>query len=272
MPELPEVETIKRDLEKAIKRKSIVEISVLKPTIIKEPDIAKFKRILTGARFLGVTRRGKLLIFKIQAKNKRILFLTIHLKMSGQLILGAKNANSRMNFKLSDKKYLSYNDQRLLGEIRLVDDWRSLKLICEMGPEPLDRNFTREMFRERISKRKGKIKAVLLDQKFVAGLGNIYAAEILFHSRINPLRQINTLDGPEIDSLFKNIKEVLNKAIVCRGTSFSDYRDANGNRGEFLKKLSVYGRQGESCPRCRNEIKRIKLGGRGTYFCGTCQK
>ncbi|MBU0634746.1 MAG: bifunctional DNA-formamidopyrimidine glycosylase/DNA-(apurinic or apyrimidinic site) lyase [Candidatus Omnitrophica bacterium] len=259
-------------MEKAINNKNIVEVCVFKPKIIKEPDIAKFKRILTGARFLKVARRGKLLILKIQARNKQVLFLTIHLRMSGQLVFGAKSPSSRLCFKLSDKKYLSYNDQRLLGEVRLVHDWRKLKLICAMGPEPLDKTFTREKFQKRIAERTGKVKAVLLDQKFIAGLGNIYAAEVLFHSRINPMRQINTLDNSEIGGLFRNIKKILNNAIICRGTSFSDYRDGKGNRGDFFKKLSVYGRAGQACRRCKNEIERIKLGGRGTYFCGRCQR
>lgn len=272
MPELPEVETIKRDLERVIIKKRITEIQINRKNIIKAPGLKKFKSLLLNGRCMRIFRRGKLLILEIKTADNQKYFLTIHLRMSGQLVFGRKDPCSRLSLRLSDNNYLSYKDQRALGELRLVKDWQQLNIVKSMGPEPLDKKFSLPEFTRRLQERKSKIKPLLLDQTFIAGIGNIYAAEALFYSGISPLRRAVTLSKKEIQLLYKNIKKVLQKAIQYRGSSFSDYRDGRGRRGNFAQHFSVYGRAGRACFRCRGKINRVVLGGRGTYFCAKCQK
>lgn len=272
MPELPEVETIKRDLEKAIIDKEILDVVVRRKNIVKEPALADFVKALRHSRCRNVLRRGKLLVLELFTREKKTRYLTIHLRMSGQVVYGKDDPASRVSFQLSDASYLCYNDQRALGELRVVDDWRALKVVRSMGPEPLDKEFTFEEFRKRLGRKTGKIKALLLDQRFIAGIGNIYAAEALFLSGINPEKKACSLDGNESKRLFDNIRKVLLKAIKCRGSSFNTYRDGLGQKGSFSRHFLVYGRKGAACFNCKSPIRRIVLGGRGTYFCGKCQK
>ncbi len=271
MPELPEVETIKRDLEKVILGKKIIAVVINRTNIIKEPGIGKFKRLLLYSQCIKIFRRGKLLILELRTKDKQKYFLTIHLRMSGQLIFGKKEPQSRLSLELSDKNFLNYIDQRILGELRLVTDWHNLNIVKNMGPEPFDKDFTLDEFKQRLSKRKMKIKPLLLDQTFIAGIGNIYAAEALFASGISPARGANRLANHEKKELFGNIKKVLSKAIKSRGTTFGAYRDGQGKKGKFKQQLLVYGRKGKACFKCRGPIKRRVLCGRGTYYCSQCQ-
>ncbi|MFH2138308.1 MAG: DNA-formamidopyrimidine glycosylase [Candidatus Omnitrophota bacterium] len=272
MPELPEVETIKRDLEKVLLKKQITEVIVNNAKVIKEPSPPRFKELLKCAVCVNIIRRGKLLVLELKTKKANTWFLAIHLRMTGQVVYGVYDQKSRVSFKLSDGRFLNYNDQRILGELRVIKDWQALNIAINMGPEPLEAGFRIADFKERLKKRKTKIKPLLLDQSFVAGLGNIYAAEVLFLSGIGPARIASGLKPDEIKSLFENIKKVLKQAIKCRGTSFSDYRDGRGKSGNYLKQLFVYGRNGKDCLKCKTEIKRTVLGGRGTYYCSQCQK
>jgi len=272
MPELPEVETIKRDLEPALRNKTITGITVRRGAVVKEPGIAQFKRMLLNSRCREIFRRGKLLVIELVTARHQTRFLTVHLRMTGQLIVGPDNPGSRVSFHLSDGMVLSYNDQRALGELRVVKDWRLLNVVRGMGPEPLSAGFTAEMFARELRGRSTKIKPLLLDQTFIAGIGNIYAAEALFLSKIAPQRKANTLSQDEAARLFRNIRTVLKKAIKCRGSSFSNYRDGRGQKGTFSRHFLVYGRKGEPCYCCKAPVQRIALGGRGTYFCGKCQK
>ncbi|MBU1045228.1 MAG: DNA-formamidopyrimidine glycosylase [Candidatus Omnitrophica bacterium] len=271
MPELPEVETIKTDLEKVILNQTITKVDVLRASVVKQPEINKFKAGLTNALIKQIIRRGKLLVIDIQTKDKKTLYLTIHLRMTGQLVYGALDKKARVSFKLSNGDYLCYNDQRTLGELRLVKDWKQLSVVAKMGPEPLSSEFKLNLFAKILAKRSAKIKPLLLDQHFIAGIGNIYAAEALFLSKIMPDRLACSLKPDEVKLLFKNIKQVLNKAIKCRGSSFSDYRDGHGQKGNFSQHFYVYGRKAQPCLVCKNKIQRIALGGRGTFFCGKCQ-
>lgn len=272
MPELPEVETIKTDLEKLILNQKITRIDVSRPSVVKEPAVNKFKSILTNSQILEIIRRGKLLVIKIKTADAKIFYLTVHLRMTGQLVYGALTEKARISFKLSNGAYLCYNDQRTLGELRLVKDWNQLSVVVKMGPEPLSDEFNLSFFEKQILKRSTKIKPLLLDQHFIAGIGNIYAAEALFLAKIMPDRIASSLSHREVKLLFKNIKQVLIKAIKCRGSSFSDYRDGHGQLGTFSQHFYVYGRKSQPCLVCGNEIKRIALGGRGTFFCDKCQK
>ncbi len=271
MPELPEVETIRLDLKQAVTGKKITDVEVRRDRVVKYPDLKKFRIRLKSAVCRDVIRRGKLLVMELETAKKKPLYLAVHLRMSGQLVYGAKTDNFRVAFKLSNGCYLSYNDQRLLGELRLVDNWHDLPIVRNMGPEPLDKKFKFSDFRERLRAKKTKIKPLLLDQTFIAGIGNIYAAEALFLSGIDPSRPADKLKEREAEKLFRSIQKILKSAIRHRGTSFDKYRDGRGQKGSYVKKLYVYGRHKEKCFCCNGEIKRIVLGGRGTFFCPNCQ-
>jgi len=266
MPELPEVETIKRELEKAIKGKKITEVIVNNPKVIKQPKRSDFVKGLKGKTINSILRKGKLLILSLSSGK----FLTIHLKMTGQLIYPGNVSQSRVSFKLSDGKILDFNDRRLLGELRLVDDWKSLKFIKQLGPEPFD--LTMPQFKQMLAKRKAKIKCLLMDQSFISGIGNVYAAEALFRAKIHPEKPASSLSDKQKELLFKKIKTVLEEATHHKGSSVDDYVQLSGKAGEYVPHLKVYGRESKPCLICNTSIKKITLGGRGTYFCPKCQR
>jgi len=266
MPELPEVETIKRELEKVILDKKIVEVYVHNPKVIREPAVNKFKQGLEGAVFKKILRKAKVLILELSNGKS----LVIHLKMTGQLIYPGDTKKSRVSFKLSDGKILDFNDQRLFAELRLLDDWRSLKFIQGLGPEPFDIRL--EQFKTMLTKKKTQIKPLLMDQTFISGIGNLYAAEVLFRAKINPERQAASLSAKEKEILFQQINVVLNEAIKYKGSSVDQYVQLSGNPGDYAKYHKVYGREGKPCLVCKTPIKRTALGGRGTYFCPKCQR
>lgn len=272
MPELPEVETIKKDLQKIIEGKKIIKVCVHNPKVIREPALKVFKKSLKNVIIKNILRRGKLLIFELSNG----LTLTVHLKMTGQLVLRQKLSNpggaksSRVAFHLTGGEILDFNDQRLFGELRVVGDWKKLKFVQALGPEPFDLTYVD--FRNMLSKKKTKIKPLLMDQGFISGIGNIYAAEILFRAKINPGRPAQGLTGTEKARLYKKIKEVLTNAIKHGGSSVDDYVRLSGKRGDYARFHQVYGRTDEPCFVCKTIIQRITQGGRGTYFCPQCQK
>ncbi|MCM8801009.1 MAG: DNA-formamidopyrimidine glycosylase [Candidatus Omnitrophica bacterium] len=266
MPELPEVETIKRELESAVLNKKITEIVVNNPKVIKEPKKEDFIKGIKGALIKRILRKGKLLILQLS----NLKSLCIHLKLTGQLIYPGQPKFARVSFKLSDGKFLDFRDQRLLGELRLVDDWCQLKFIKELGPEIFA--LTLEEFKKRLEGKKTKIKILLMDQKFISGIGNLYAAEALFRARIHPERLANTLSDKEIELLFNQIKEVLSEAIKYKGSSVDQYVQLSGQPGDYERYHRVYAREGKPCLVCKSPIKRINLAGRGTYFCPKCQR
>jgi len=266
MPELPEVETIKNDLQKTLLGKKITEVCIHNPAVIKEPSAGSFKRGIEGATIKGVLRKAKVLI--IELSNSR--FLVCHLKMTGQFVYPGGNPKSRITFKLSGGESLDFNDQRLFAELRLLDDWRKFKFIQGLGPEPFE--LTLEQFRKMLVGKKTRIKPLLMDQAFISGIGNLYAAEVLFRARINPGRHANALSEKEKELLFKETKSVLSEAIRYGGSSVDDYVRLSGERGRYAAHHKVYGKKGKPCPVCGFPIKRINLGGRGTYYCARCQK
>jgi formamidopyrimidine-DNA glycosylase len=266
MPELPEVETIKRELEKAVLGKKIIEVKINNSKVIKEPKKEAFLKGLKNATIKNVLRKGKLLILELSSGKS----LTIHLKMTGQLIYPGDAQQSRVSFRLSDNKWLDFNDRRLLGELRLVNDWTSLKFVKELGPEPFDLNV--DKFKQMLANKNTKIKPLLMDQTFIAGVGNLYAAEALFRAKIHPVRPASSLSEKEKESLFKEITAVLNEAIKYKGSSVDQYMQLSGKPGDYIKYHKVYGREGQACFVCKTPIKRITLGSRGTYFCPKCQK
>lgn len=265
MPELPEVETIRRELN-VIVGEEIVDVIVNNAKVIREPKKEKFVEELKNAEIKKIIRRGKLLILELSTGKS----LTVHLKMSGQLVYPGNGKTSRVSFKLSDGKLLDFNDRRLFGELRILDDWQKLKFIKELGPEPFDLNV--EEFKKMLANKKTKIKILLMDQKFISGIGNLYANEALFRARIHPERPANSLSEKEKELLFEEIKNVLTEAIRYKGSSVDQYVQVSGRPGEYVKYHRVYDREGKPCFKCKDKIKKITLGGRGTYFCPICQK
>jgi len=266
MPELPEAETIKRELEKSVLGKKIVDVIVKKTNVIKEPSKKQFVRDLKNTSIKNILRKGKGLIFKLSNGK----FLVVHLRMTGQLVYPGKSAQARVSFKLSDGKFLDFNDRRLLGELRLVDSWQDMKFFKELGPEIYD--LTADKFSQMLREKTTKIKPLLMDQTFLAGVGNLYAAEGLFRARIHPTRSAKSLSNKEKQLLFEEIRDTLNEAIRYKGSSIDQYVRASGEAGDYAKYHKVYGREGEPCKKCKTKIQRIALGGRGTYFCPKCQK
>ena len=279
MPELPEVETIKTDLRKTVCGKKITRVRIHNSKVIRQPAPAVFKRSLEGLSIKRIFRRGKLLILELSHGK----FLTVHFKMTGQLVLrpspSAKKqlgvtiapakTSRRVTFYLSSGMILDFNDQRLFGELRLIDDWQKLKFIQRLGPEPFD--LTSADFKDMLFKRKTEIKPLLLDQSFISGIGNIYAAEILFRAKINPQRPARSLVKKEQLALYKEIQKVLKSAIKHGGSSVDDYVRVSGKNGDYARFHRVYGREGKPCFVCLSPVKRIAQGGRGTYFCAKCQ-
>lgn len=266
MPELPEVETIKRELENVVLGEKIIDVIVNNPKVIKEPKKEDFVNGLKNVAIKSILRKGKLLILELSSGKS----LTIHLKMTGQLVYPGDAKTSRVSFKLSDGKILDFNDRRLLGELRLLDDWQSLKFIKELGPEPFDLSVSQ--FKQMLANKKTKIKPLLMDQTFISGVGNLYANEALLRAKIHPEKPASSLLDNEKEKLFKEIKSTLDEAIHYKGSSVDQYLQLSGEPGEYVPHHKVYNREGEPCFVCKTPIKRINLGGRGTYFCPKCQK
>jgi formamidopyrimidine-DNA glycosylase len=271
MPELPEVETIKRELDKTIIGKKIADVIVNNAKVIRGMEKRKFIKELKNVKIKNIIRKGKLLIFELSSGKS----LTIHLKMTGQLVysrLGGagQGGAAKVSFKFYNGKILDFNDTRLFGELKIVDNWQDLKFIKELGPEPF--NMDSKKFRQILAKRKTKIKILLMDQKIISGIGNLYANEALFRAKIDPRRQANSLPNKEKDLLFKETKNTLSEAIKYKGSSVDSYVQVSGKPGNYVQYHKVYDREGEKCLRCKGIIKRIALSGRGTYFCPKCQK
>jgi len=268
MPELPEVETIKKGLEKRILGKKVRRVQINTAKMVKEPSLERFKQEVERKTIKQVFRRGKYIIIVLSSGKNIVL----HLRMTGQLIYGKEDTKSRVSFLLSDGKYLNIKDMRHLGEIRLVENWKRVPAVARMGVEPLGEGFTPEIFGEMLRRRKAKIKPLLMDQKFLAGVGNVYAQEALFRAGIHPERLGRDLKRDEVSSLFSEIRKVLKEAIDRKGSSLRSYVDVEGKRGNFQYYLQVYRRDGEPCVRCEKPLKFIKLAGRTTCFCPNCQK
>ncbi|MBU1176867.1 bifunctional DNA-formamidopyrimidine glycosylase/DNA-(apurinic or apyrimidinic site) lyase [Patescibacteria group bacterium] len=271
MPELPEVETIKRQLNRKIKGKKIKSVKINLPKLVKYP-LKKFKNLVKEVKINNITRRAKLLIVELSNNY----YLIIHLKLSGQLIFnGIISKHTHLVYYFTKKNILIHNDVRQFGFVKVIskdelDDFFEKE---RFGPEPLSNKFNLKLFKELLLKRKkSKIKIILMDQKFIAGIGNIYSDEILFFAGVLPSRKVETLKNNEIKRIFQGIKEILKLAIKKRGTSSRDYFDIYGKKGNYVPLLKVYQRGGKSCFSCKSKIKRIKMGSRSAHFCPKCQK
>ncbi|MDA3840257.1 MAG: bifunctional DNA-formamidopyrimidine glycosylase/DNA-(apurinic or apyrimidinic site) lyase [Patescibacteria group bacterium] len=298
MPELPEVETIRNDLSEKIVNKKIVKLEVKKVKLVKNTQEV-FMSVLLNSKFSYIDRIGKLLIFTIK-KGDLEKYLLVHLKMTGQFIYVGKNevvAGGHSNSREESKKYrlgglekdlpnkfshvifhfhdgstLYFNDMRQFGYLKIVDALELKMIKGKYGIEPLQKNFTWKNFQKVCEGKRTNIKAFLLNQHMISGLGNIYVDEILFASGILPTRNVSALNEDELRELFENTKNIIKKAIKQRGTTFSDYVDSKGERGGFANFLKVYGKEKTVCPKClRTKILKIKVAGRGTRFCPRCQ-
>lgn len=274
MPELPEVETIRRDLERLLAGKTITGVKVLFAGSIAHPPVEKLAAGLAGRRFAGTGRRGKFLLLCLDDHS----VLVFHLRMTGRLVCTGPEKVPQKHvhvlFYLDDGSVLYFQDTRKFGRLwwlrqAELDSFAAFKAL---GPEPLSADFGFLPFCRAMRGRNLSVKAFLLDQKAVAGVGNIYADEILFKSGIRPERPVSSLSNGEKERLYRSVRQVLEYAIECRGTTFSDYRDALGDEGGFQARLKVYKRHGKPCFSCGGIILKTRVAGRGTHFCPNCQR
>ena len=292
MPELPEVETTVRGLKSRILGRKIKDVWIDFEKMVKKPkNFKEFKRKLKGKEIKNIKRRGKNILINL-SDNKILL---IHQKMTGHLLFGKwvfkkgkwfsevpgplrndfKNQFLHLVFFLDNGKNLALSDLRKFAKVELWDknELENSKGFKDLGHEPLEKKFTFVKFKGVLEKRKkGKIKQVLMDQKIIAGIGNIYSDEILWDAQVNPFRDIKTLKEKELKKIYKSMRKILKKGIRVKGDSVSDYRKIDGTEGGFGSLEKVYRKEGKKCQRCGSIIKRKKIGGRSTHFCPKCQK
>ena len=272
MPELPEVETVRQGLKLRVLGKIIKSVSIYYGGIIEYPSIKEFKSNIVNQRINDIDRYGKWLMFVLDD-----YYLLSHLRMEGKYNI--KSSSDKLNkhehvvFLLDDNTELRYMDVRKFGKMHLIkkDEINKKGPLIDLGLEPWDKNLTVEYLKNKYSKKRLPIKSVLLDQSIIVGIGNIYADEILFLSGINPLAKAKDLSEDKLESIINNVKIVLEKAIKEGGTTIRSYSSVNGIHGMFQQELNVHTKVGCKCPRCGNIIKKIKVGGRGTYYCCKCQ-
>jgi len=271
MPELPEVETIARGLQPDLEGRIILAAKVYWHRTVATSTVDTFKQRIAGQRVAAVGRRGKYITIRLSRDD----WLLIHLKMTGhlQVMPGGTSPDKHVRalFFLDDGRQLVFHDPRKLGRLHLTSEPETI--VGDLGPEPLADDFTLEAFAALLRRRRGRLKPLLLNQRFIAGMGNIYADEALFAARLHPQRTADTLDDDEIAALYHAIRRVLRQGIENRGTTLSDrsYRDAEGEEGSNQAQLRVYGRTGQPCVRCGTPVQRIVLSGRSAHFCPRCQ-
>ncbi|MDD5433216.1 MAG: DNA-formamidopyrimidine glycosylase [Candidatus Pacebacteria bacterium] len=290
MPELPEVETTIRGLKPKVLNRTFVDIWANAPNLIKRPNsFLEFKKLLRNRRITGLKRAGKNILFSLSGG----LTMLVHQKMTGHLLYGQwqeengrwvakekgplrddlQNRFIHLVFFFDNGFQMALSDLRKFAKVEIWDshELKNAPTLKSLGEDAL--KITREQFEKGLTSKKGQIKAVLMDQAFIAGVGNIYSDEILFQARVHPKQPANKLTKKQIATIHKAIKEVLSLAIKKGGTSFSDYRKPNGEKGGFSDDRKVYKKIGEKCPRCRKaKIARLRIGGRSAHFCPNCQR
>lgn len=272
MPELPEVETIVRDLGARLTGLMVERAEVLLPKVVAAPAPEEFARLIAGQKILGLSRRGKYILIELSGG----WVLILHLRMTGQLVyttvLEPFPKHTHLVLHL-DQGVLRFTDLRQFGRASLVParEVRRVPGLRELGVEPLGAEFVKEDFIRKLARSRRMIKPLLLDQTFLTGLGNIYTDEALHRAGIHPERRAADLDTREAGTLYQAIREVLAEGVAFRGTSVQHYVDGSGQRGRFQEILRVYGKKGVPCPVCGVPIERIRCGGRGTHYCPECQ-
>lgn len=271
MPELPEVETVKETLKHNVIGKIIEEVYVYHNNVIEFPSVEEFKELIKNEKIINIHRRGKWLMFELNH-----YYLLSHLRMEGKYFI-RKNEEDKLlhelvKFCFSDGTSLRYHDTRKFGKMHLIKKENVFNVgpLNELGLEPWDQDLTEKYLKEKYHGKKLPIKTALLDQSIITGIGNIYADEILFLSLIHPLKPCSNLTKKERENVILNIRKVLEHAIKLGGTTIRTFESSEGVHGLFQNELYVH--EQKNCPNCGNEILKIKVGGRGTYYCPKCQK
>ena len=297
MPELPEVQTTVNGLNKKVLNRAFIDVWTDWAKIVKKPaNFKNFKKEIKGKRIIKIWRRAKNIIFNLSDGCS----LLIHQKMTGHLLVekwkringkwiptkkgfmqDPYNSYIHLMFQLSDDLMLALSDVRKFAKVELwrTDELLNSKEFKTLGPEPLEKTFTFKKFEEALRQksslpklRQGKVKQVLIDPYVIAGIGNIYSSEALWHAKIHPEKSVAKLTNKELKSLYQSIKKVLQLGVNLGGESFSDYRKPDGSKGNFDAERKVYKREGQKCQRCKTKIKRIKVAQRSAFFCPKCQK
>jgi formamidopyrimidine-DNA glycosylase len=251
---------------------TITTVAVRWPGSIAVPEPDAFVEQLAGKAVIGVNRRGKWIVIKLSGRHT----LLVHLRMTGQLVLEPANCPedtyTRVVLYIDNGQRLRFSDMRKFGRLILTEDVG--EVLGDLGPEPLAEDFTVGQFQHILAQRRGQIKPLLLNQRFLAGLGNIYVNEALWRARVHPLRPANSLSSAEAEALYRALRSVLNAAIVEGGTTLGNgnFRKVDGSSGDFANQLEVYGRECEPCLRCGASVERIKVGQRSAFFCPRCQQ
>lgn len=271
MPELPEVETVKNKLKELVLNKKIKKVNVLYPKIIEYPNIDTFKKQLENETINDIQRRGKWLLFELDN-----YYLLSHLRMEGKYIIRKLNddynKHEHVEFCFYDNTTLRYKDTRKFGRMYLYKKCEAFnqKPLSELGLEPFDKKLTIAYLKEKMKNKKLPIKTLLLDQSIIVGLGNIYVDEVLFLSQLHPMLKSEKLKNTDYQHIIDNSKIVLSRAIELGGTTIISYESSEGVHGLFQNELVIHGQK--NCKKCGTKIEKIKVGGRGTYFCPKCQE
>jgi formamidopyrimidine-DNA glycosylase len=273
VPELPEVETIRRGLEPFVVGRRIERAAISDPRLTRPFDPDEVARQIQGERIVGLDRRGKYLVVRFESGR----FLLVHLRMTGNFRVAtnglAEGPHDRAVLRLDNGSDVIYRDIRRFGTWLLVEPHELEPYLAErVGEEPLDEAFRSPALAARLAGRRAPIKATLLDQRTVAGMGNIYADEALWRARIHPLRPAGELERDELRRLHRALRDALRMGIARQGATLSNYATPDGERGRMQEEFNVYGREGEPCPRCGTPIEKIRAAGRGTHYCPNCQR
>lgn len=290
MPELPEVETTIRGLKPKVLNRTFIDVWSDWTKVVKRPkDFEQFKKEVKGKKITKIWRRAKNIIFDLSEEY----LLLVHQKMTGHLLIGywEKNGNTwqpkrkgplnnpynrflHIIFFLDNGQMLALSDVRKFAKVELwkTEDLLNSSEFKNLGPEPLDKSFTFDKFKKIFKNKKGRVKQVIMNPEFIAGIGNIYSSEALWQAKIHPEKNVAKLSESELKSLYQAIRKVLELGIKLGGESFSDYRKPDGSKGDFDTERKAYKREGQKCSRCGTKIKRIKFGGRSAFFCPHCQK
>jgi formamidopyrimidine-DNA glycosylase len=274
MPELPEVETVRKSLEPYLLGKAIRDVEFLWSGVTEPQSNAYFKKFTVGQKILKLTRVGKYMFWQLSNGYQ----IVVHLRMTGQFLADLSHAKTisheRLRFKLSSGKEIHYFDQRKFGRLWVTDDLKKIQgsQVAELGLDALDPALTVSVYIKLLRAQNRQMKALLLDQTVIAGLGNIYVDEALYLAKIHPLSLSAVVPEENLKELFKAMRKVLNQSLAYQGTTFRDYRTARGEEGGFFSRLHVYGRQNQPCHRCGAIIRKIKVVQRGTHVCVGCQE
>ena len=273
MPELPEVETVKEQLKKRLIGRKIINIDIYYKDMIEYPSVYEFEKRIINQTIIDMKRRGKWLMFELDN-----YYLLSHLRMEGKYFIKTKqdyiNNHEHVIFTLDNKEQLRYQDTRKFGRMHLIEKEQVYlqQPLKDLGLEPWDELLTVSYLKERYKKKSIPIKTTLLDQSIIVGIGNIYANEILYLSKLNPYKPTKELSDKDIQNIIDNTKIVLDKAIKLGGSTIKSYTSLDGMDGRFQNELLVHSKENSKCPSCGNKIIKTIIGGRGTYYCSNCQK